>query len=101
MRMFDRLPREDNEAIQASLPPLTEPQIAIVEQAIDTVARRLLLRRIENSDMIDWGDFADVGEYDWNRIEARATRLIKELDRGQGPFEAAYVLLKRRAEREV
>lgn len=98
MRMFDRLPHEEQEEALPYVAPVPMP--AIVEQAIDTVARRYVARRLALAD-IGWEDFADIGEHDWDRVVDRATELIKELDRGQGPYEAAYELLKRRAEREA
>jgi hypothetical protein len=95
--MFDRDVKAEQEEAQAFTNP---PVPAVVEQAIDTVARRLVATEYLDRFMIDFGDFEQVSESDWARIRARASELIKELDRGQGPFEAAYELLKRRAERE-
>ncbi len=97
MRMFDRDLREETEAIKAFNSP---PVPAAVEQAIDTVARRLIMQRVTLANA-DWEDFADTGENDWERIEDRASEIAASLDRGQGPFEAAYELLRRRAERET
>jgi hypothetical protein len=100
MRMFDRDMKAEQEEALPYVAPVPVP--AIVEQAIDTVARRLVMRRADAFEsQIDWEDFADVGEFDWERVQNRAAELTKELDRGQGPFEAAYELLKRRAERET
>jgi acetolactate synthase small subunit len=97
MRMFDRdVEQEEAQAFTS------HPMPAVVEQAINTVARRLVLRRAENphnSEM--WAEFAHIGEADWERIQIKAEEIVRELDRGQGPFEAAYELLKRRAERET
>lgn len=98
MRMFDRFPREEAEEVLALVGPPGEDS-AIVEQAIDTVARRLVKHRADVLEVQeDWEEFADVGLYDWERVQARAQELVHELDRGQGPFEAAYNLLKTRAE---
>jgi hypothetical protein len=98
--MFPRDPREEEaEEVLALVSPPGSDDPA-VGQAIDTVARRLVRRRADMDGTISWGDFFGIGEPDWERIEARALELIKELDRGQGPFEAAYELLKQRAERE-
>jgi hypothetical protein len=96
MRMFDRDLKTEQEEALPYIAPVPVP--AIVEQAIDTVARRLVYRRA--CDITDLAIFAVIDESDWERIEERAHEIVKELDRGQGPFEAAYELLKRRAERE-
>lgn len=96
--MFDRDLRAEADEVLAFVGPPGEDS-AIVVQAIDTVARRLVKRRVDVREVQeDWEEFADVGEYDWERVQARAQELVHELDRGQGPFEAAYNLLKARAE---
>lgn len=97
MRMFPREEAEDRPEFVAPHPSV-DP---VLVQAIDTVARRLLMLRAAPYDirgMISWTNFADVNEDDWARIEARVAQLLKELDRGEGPFNAAYKLLKARAE---
>lgn len=97
MRMFPRNGEEEVPVMPVSPDAGVDPALV---QAIDTVARRLVELRARVDDTFGRNDFPDVGEHDWNRIEARVQQLIKGLDRGQGPFEAAYNLLKQRAEHE-
>lgn len=99
MRMF---PRDEAEEVPV-MPVVPDPSIdPVLVQAIDTVARRLVALRAEGENVEGWDVFHGyVLNADWRRIEARAEQLVKELDRGEGPFQAAYNLLKARAEHEA
>lgn len=89
MRMF---PRDEEKEAPAMVAP--HPSVdPVLVQAIDTVARRLIIVM-----QATYEDLPGVSDDDWARLQARADQLVKELDRGEGPFQAAYNLLKARAE---
>lgn len=98
MRIF---PRDEKNEMPV-MPVSPDPSIdATLVQAVDTVARRLVVLRAEGENVEGWDVFHGyVLNADWRRIEARAAQLVRELDRGEGPFQAAYNLLKARAEHE-
>lgn len=67
---------------------------AVARSAIDTVARRLIMRRATDDDINHYlHEFVDINNADWERVVKRAWQLTKEIDHGQKTFEAAYKFL--------
>ena len=66
---------------------------SLVEIATIVVARQVLQFGL---DQVEWEDFPDIGEHDWERVMARAKDLAEAPERDE--FDRAYALLKERAE---
>ena len=68
------------------------------EQAIEIVATDIVAG-IRNEQEPQWEDYPDIGEYDWERIDARVHELLQTPPKYvRSQFEAAYAALKERAQ---
>lgn len=67
-----------------------------VAVAVDTVARRAV-SRATGSDTIEWEDFPEIGEHDWERVLDRVSDLADALDPPDAEYDTAYLLLQQRA----
>jgi hypothetical protein len=66
-------------------------------QAIDVVARRLIVHATTKSTLDDWDLYPEIGEYDWRAIGARVNALTRANDPSDEQYEAAYEHLTARA----
>jgi hypothetical protein len=73
---------------------------AEVTQAIDVVARRAISAAAEPSFAceVEWGNYPEIGEYDWLAVAERVNEIRRSLDPPQESFDAAYALLESRVE---
>lgn len=79
----------------------TNPDEA-TQNAIETVARYIVGRAYSNPAAsvhdIDWEDYPDIGERDWQRVVDRAVAITADLRGNREAYQAAYDLLGHRAE---
>ena len=68
-----------------------------VQEAVDIVARHALAIASQTAELLD---FPEIGEHDWERVEAEIDRLVKRLAPTLDEFEAAYEYLASRAEHD-
>jgi len=74
-------------------------ELIALDDAIETVARRLVASTAEHHAGEEWENHPDIGQHDWERIESRASMITSELDVPQDKYERAYQFLADRAER--
>jgi hypothetical protein len=83
-----------------------DPDPGIEEQAradaaIAVVAKRVIatdLRASIDRGSIDWGDYDEVGESDWDAIVARVHYVADQIDPTNEQYDEAYALLTERAD---
>lgn len=72
-----------------------------VRAAIETVARQIARDRLtSDADLgfIDWGDYPEIGEYDWEAVIEEVCGIVPEVNRDA--YQEAYDLLAARADKE-
>ena len=71
-----------------------------ITEAVNVVARRAIAAAAEPSFAreIEWGNYPEIGEYDWELVCERVNELRRSLDPPQSSYEAAYALLTSRGE---
>lgn len=67
-----------------------------VVDAVETVARELLHRLVQDTAALQWEAFPEIGENDWLAVLEHAAVLAPPVPRGD--YLAAYALLADRAE---
>jgi hypothetical protein len=68
---------------------------------IEIVAEEAIGRFLEDAAFAEWEDFAEVGEYDWDRVLEVIKRKAKEIRPKPEIFQEAYEWLASRAEKEI
>lgn len=61
--------------------------------AIDTVARHALARCLDHAvatNRIDWGDYPELDEADWDDVLARVQKISDSISPTVAAYEAAY-----------
>ncbi len=72
--------------------PVTRRRLDEYYLALDTMAREILARAVED---LDWEDYPDVGENDWDELKRRVASLAPRQRAPQ--VRSAYALLEQRA----
>lgn len=76
---------------------------AAVRRAVQTVARSMvhveLLAAAQRT--LDWGDYPEIGEHDWERVVDEVIKIAELMDPGKVEYQAAYELLTTRAESDA
>lgn len=73
------------------------------QHAVDTVARRVLAYAVGRAlefPLVEWGDYPELGEHDWDAVVARVRHLADRTDVQTEKYEAAYRHLATRAAAE-
>lgn len=70
--------------------PDTDPVVA----AIDTVARHLVAAMYRSRREVDWSEYDDLGENDWDAVSARADEIVQGIEPDPVAYRAACRLLK-------
>jgi hypothetical protein len=69
--------------------------------AICTVARRVLVQAVERAladPVVEWGDYPDLGEHDWDAVVKQVRHLANRTDVQTEHYDAAYRHLAERAD---
>jgi hypothetical protein len=77
-----------------------EERARIEAEAIDTVARNYLVKAVRDAyelNDIDWSEYPELSEADFDRVGARALEIAEDLEHSEELYEAAYAMLARRA----
>jgi hypothetical protein len=73
--------------------------------AIDTVARYIVARSYGGPANIvveiDWSDYPEIGEHDWQAVLDRANKLVTDLRPDEETYQQAYRLLTDQADEEL
>jgi hypothetical protein len=75
--------------------------VTTTQRAIDTVARRVLAQTVEcalNRKDVDWGDYPEIGEDDWEKVCNRVRELAERGDVQDEHYQPAYRYLAGRAD---
>lgn len=68
--------------------------------AIDTVARHVVRSAVFDGitgGKIDWSDYPELGEHDWQAVSFRALQLADGIDMDRVTYSEAYEFLEKRA----
>lgn len=68
---------------------------------IEIVAEEAIGRFLEEAAFAEWEDFAEVGEYDWDRVLEVIKRKAKEIRPKPEVFQEAYEWLAARADKDA
>jgi len=106
----------DAEAFDPDGPIYTSPHMAArrasardqfkrAQAAIDTVARYIVARSYGGPAAmvieIDWSDYPEIGEHDWQAVLDRANELVTDMRPDEETYQQAYRLLADQADEEV
>lgn len=69
---------------------------AMAESAVREVARHAMAAAVRRNPP-QWEDYPEIGEYDWEAVEAEVERVAGRLAAQQEKFDCAYRLLASRA----
>lgn len=71
-----------------------------VKQAIDVIARLAISAAAEPSFSreIEWENYPEIGEYDWDAVVARVNEIRRSLNPPEEACAAAYALLTARSD---
>lgn len=73
----------------------------VTHHAIVAVARRVLARAVERAmdmEYVDWADYPDIGENDWEKVWNEVRLLAEQADVSPEYYESAYQHLSTRAD---
>jgi hypothetical protein len=69
-------------------------------EAVDTIARAAAFRALDHAlaaERIEWADYPEVGEFDWEVIQKRVEAIAKSLLPTPAQVDAAYEFLSARS----
>ena len=69
-----------------------------VDWAVEVVARMAIFGALDN---IEWGDYPEIGEYDWQQVQDRIAVISCGLKPLHDDYIEAYAVLESRAEKEA
>jgi hypothetical protein len=71
-----------------------------LEKAQNIIARRIVWRAVHNADVMDdWGDYPEIGEFDWGDIVEKVENIADWQNPSNDEYNAAYKLLSDRCEK--
>jgi hypothetical protein len=79
--------------------PDAMPDTSTYREAIDVVAHRFAADLIKDgTEMANWGNYPDIGEFDWWAVEIRAAAIAATLRPHDAAYDAAYAHLAGQAD---
>ncbi|MGB3443966.1 MAG: hypothetical protein WBA97_34960 [Actinophytocola sp.] len=81
-----------------------QEQVQDEPSAVETVASHLAASAVADAiegGLVSWGDFPEIGQYDWDAVTTRMRDLVAPLLTDRERFTSAYQVLANRANKEA